>query len=82
VVALAVITEMTGVVAIQIGSQRRYDGPFGKSDRALVFGTLAFFLGLGVRAGLWTNILLALAAAAAVLTILNRAKAALASVPP
>jgi CDP-diacylglycerol--glycerol-3-phosphate 3-phosphatidyltransferase len=82
VVALAVITEMTGVVAIQIGSQRRYDGPFGKSDRALVFGALAFVLGLGVRAGLWTNIVLALAAAAAVLTILNRAKAALASVPP
>jgi CDP-diacylglycerol--glycerol-3-phosphate 3-phosphatidyltransferase len=82
VVALAAIAEMTGVVAVQIGSQRRYDGPFGKSDRALVFGALAFFLGLGVRAGVWTNIVLVLAALGAALTILNRARAALASAPP
>lgn len=77
VVALAVMTEMAGVVAIQIGASRRYDGPLGKSDRALFFGLLAFVLGLGVRPGLWTNIALALAALAAALTILNRARAAL-----
>ena len=78
VVAFAVMTEMAGVVAIQIGAARRYDGPFGKSDRALFFGTLAFMLGIGVRAGLWTNIALALAALAAAITIINRARAALA----
>ena len=82
VVALAVITEMTGVVAIQVGSRRRYDGPFGKSDRALAFGALAFVLGAGVRAGAWTNIGLVLAALAAVLTVFNRARAALASATP
>jgi CDP-diacylglycerol--glycerol-3-phosphate 3-phosphatidyltransferase len=82
VVALAVITEMAGVAAIQIGSDRRYDGPFGKSDRALVFGALAFVLGLGLRAGVWTNIVLVLAALAAALTIFNRARAALASAAP
>jgi CDP-diacylglycerol--glycerol-3-phosphate 3-phosphatidyltransferase len=79
VVALAAMTEMAGVVAIQIGAARRYDGPFGKSDRALFFGTVAFVLGLGVHAGLWTNILLGLAALAAAFTILNRARAALAT---
>jgi CDP-diacylglycerol--glycerol-3-phosphate 3-phosphatidyltransferase len=78
VVALAVMTEMAGVVATQIGAARRYDGPFGKSDRALFFGVLAFVLGLGVQAGLWANIALAIAALAAALTILNRAPAALA----
>jgi len=31
---LAVVSEMTGVVAIQIGASRRYDGPMGKSDHA------------------------------------------------
>lgn len=82
VVALAVMTEMAGVVAIQVGASRRYDGPFGKSDRALFFGLLAFVLGLGVRAGLWTNIVLALAALAAALTILNRARAALTETAP
>ena len=81
-VALAVMTEMTGVVAVQVGAPRRYDGPFGKSDRALAFGTLAFVLGIGIRAGLWTNIVFALAALAAALTIVNRARAALASGPP
>jgi CDP-diacylglycerol--glycerol-3-phosphate 3-phosphatidyltransferase len=77
VVAIAVMTEMAGVVAIQIGAQRRYDGPFGKSDRAVFFGALALLLGLGVQPGLWTDIVLALAVAAGALTILNRARAAL-----
>jgi CDP-diacylglycerol--glycerol-3-phosphate 3-phosphatidyltransferase len=77
VVILAVMTEMAGVVAVQIGAGRRYDGPFGKSDRAVFFGTLGFFLGLGVAPGIWTSVLLGLAAAAAMLTIVNRAKAAL-----
>jgi CDP-diacylglycerol--glycerol-3-phosphate 3-phosphatidyltransferase len=78
VVAIAVMTETTGVVAVMIGSSRRYDGPFGKSDRAVFFGALALLLGLGVHAGLWTNIVLLLAAIAGCLTIINRARAALA----
>jgi CDP-diacylglycerol---glycerol-3-phosphate 3-phosphatidyltransferase len=78
VVAIAVMTETTGVVAVMIGSSRRYDGPFGKSDRAVFFGALAILLGFGVPAGLWTNIVLLLAAVAGCLTIINRARAALA----
>lgn len=77
VVAIAIMTEMAGVVAIQIGAQRRYDGPFGKSDRAVFFGALALLLGLSVQPGLWTEIVLGLAAAAGAFTILNRARAAL-----
>ena len=38
VVVLAALTEMTGVVCAQAGASRRYDGPFGKSDRAFAFG--------------------------------------------
>ena len=34
-VILAILVEMTGVIAVQIGASRRYEGPFGKSDRAL-----------------------------------------------
>ncbi|HKX63699.1 MAG TPA: CDP-alcohol phosphatidyltransferase family protein [Rhizomicrobium sp.] len=77
VVAVAVMTEMAGVVAVQIGADRRYDGPFGKSDRAVFFGGLGLFLGLGVAPGMWTQALLALAGAAGLLTIVNRARAAL-----
>jgi CDP-diacylglycerol---glycerol-3-phosphate 3-phosphatidyltransferase len=78
VVVLAVMTEMAGVVAVQIGADRRYDGPFGKSDRAVFFGGLGLLLGLGVAPGIWTQVLLALAAAAGLLTIVNRVRAALA----
>jgi CDP-diacylglycerol--glycerol-3-phosphate 3-phosphatidyltransferase len=77
VVAIAIITEMAGVVAVQIDASRRYDGPFGKSDRAVFFGALALLLGFGVAAGPWTTIVLMLAAAAGALTIVNRARAAL-----
>jgi len=77
VVVIGVMTEMAGVVAVQIGADRRYDGPFGKSDRAVFFGGLGFFLGLGVAPGIWTDALLVLAAAAGLLTIVNRARAAL-----
>ena len=77
VVAIAVMTEMTGVVAVQIGVARRYDGPFGKSDRALFFGALALVLGAGIEPGLWTTIALALGASAGALTVVIRARAAL-----
>lgn len=37
---LAILSEYTGVMAPLIGKDRRYDGPMGKSDRALCFGLL------------------------------------------
>ena len=48
IVLLAATSEMAGVVAALIGATRRYQGPMGKSDRALVFGALGLLLGLGV----------------------------------
>lgn len=77
VVIIAVMTEMTGVVAIQIGATRRYDGPFGKSDRALFYGALALALGLGLAPGRWADAVLVLAALAGLLTIFNRARSGL-----
>jgi len=77
VVLLAIISEMTGVVAVQIGASRRYDGPMGKSDRAFVFGALGLALWLGVPVGGWVNWLLGAMLALLVLTTLNRARAAL-----
>lgn len=77
-VVLAVIVEMTGVIGVQIGASRRYDGPFGKSDRAFAFGALALLLGLGVPGGAWIDGLLWLLVAASSWTIVKRARAALA----
>ena len=48
IVLASLLVEMTGVVAVQVGASRRYDGPMGKSDRAFAFGILAILLGLGL----------------------------------
>ena len=77
VVVLAICIEMNGVVAVQIGASRRYDGPFGKSDRAFLFGLLALLLGSGLPPGWWSTLLLAAMLILAVLTIRNRSTKAL-----
>jgi len=77
VVLAGVIAEMTGCVGVQIGAARRYDGPFGKSDRAVFFGVFAVLLGAGAAPDLWSDIALAAAIAAGALTIFNRARGAL-----
>ena len=76
-VILAVLSEMTGVVGTQIGASRRYDGPMGKSDRALGFGLLAVLLGLGLEPGIWANAFLGIMALLTAATVLNRGRAAL-----
>jgi CDP-diacylglycerol--glycerol-3-phosphate 3-phosphatidyltransferase len=77
-VVLAIMTEMIGVVAIQIGASRRYDGPMGKSDRAFVFGLISLLVGLGVPRGPWIRWALGAIAGLLVVTILNRGRRALA----
>jgi CDP-diacylglycerol--glycerol-3-phosphate 3-phosphatidyltransferase len=68
---------MTGVVAIQIGASRRYDGPMGKSDRAFVFGLLGLLLGLGAPLEALLRYILIVVLVLLVITILNRARRAL-----
>lgn len=77
IVALAIISEMAGVVALQISASRRYDGPMGKSDRAFVLGTIAFFVGVGVPAGQWLDMLLGIVVLLLLVTIVNRCRRAL-----
>ena len=78
-VVLGIISEMAGVVAIQIGVERRYDGPLGKSDRAFAFGAIAFLLGCGLAPGRWLDIVLAVMVLLATVTIIRRSRRALAS---
>jgi CDP-diacylglycerol--glycerol-3-phosphate 3-phosphatidyltransferase len=77
IVILSILTEMAGVVAVQVGASRRYDGPIGKSDRAFVFGLLGLLLGLGIDPGRWVNAALVIVALGVALTILNRCRKAL-----
>jgi len=76
-VILAVMVEMVGVVAIQIGATRNYAGPMGKSDRAFAFGLIALLLGLGVAEGTWVTAALSVMLLLSLFTIYNRARLAL-----
>ena len=77
VVILSILTEMAGVVSVQVGGSRRYDGPMGKSDRAFVFGLLGLLFGVGVEPGWWVDALLGVVALLTIVTIGNRVKNAL-----
>ena len=76
-VVLAVVIELTGAVAVQIGAERRADGPMAKKPRAVVFGGLALALALGVEPGPWLDGVLAGTVALMVVTVFNRAHKAL-----
>ena len=81
-VILAAISEMTGVLGQTIGATRRYDGPMGKSDRAFWIGLLTLLLGLGaLPRGVWITWVVVALDVLLVLTILRRARRALAEAP-
>jgi len=78
VIILSIIAEMTGVIGVQIGASRRYDGPFGKSDRAFLFGLIALLLGLGVNITFAMTFVFSAMIILSIVTIVNRAQKALA----
>jgi CDP-diacylglycerol--glycerol-3-phosphate 3-phosphatidyltransferase len=84
VVVLAVISEFAGALGPMIGAERHYEGPMGKSDRAVVFGALALWLGLGGPLPDWLWLLMPLLAGLLLLTIVNRVRGGLAELaePP
>ena len=77
VVILSVLTEMSGVLGVQIGASRRYDGPLGKSDRAFLFGLMGLLLGFRVRIDRAIPVVLFAMILLLVMTIVNRARGAL-----
>jgi CDP-diacylglycerol--glycerol-3-phosphate 3-phosphatidyltransferase len=80
-VIVAIVGEMTGVLGQVIGASRRYDGPMGKSDRAAVFGIIGFLVGLGLPFGSWINWAMVAVTLLGIVTLLNRARRALAETP-
>jgi CDP-diacylglycerol---glycerol-3-phosphate 3-phosphatidyltransferase len=77
VIVLSAMTELAGVLGPTVGASRRYDGPMGKSDRALVFGALGVWAGFGGPFPDWTvaiTVVLALLLAA---TVVNRVRTGL-----
>jgi CDP-diacylglycerol--glycerol-3-phosphate 3-phosphatidyltransferase len=74
VAVLAVVSEFAGV----LGPSRRYDGPLGKSDRALVFGALGLWVGLAGALPGWTAWLMPLLALLLIATVAKRVAGGLA----
>jgi CDP-diacylglycerol---glycerol-3-phosphate 3-phosphatidyltransferase len=73
----AVLTEYAGALGAMAGGARRYDGPFGKSDRALALGVIAALLALGVTFEGWGALVFPFLALLSALTIVNRVRAGL-----
>ncbi len=80
VVLLALLSEFVGVLGQVVGGGRRYDGPCGKSDRAVAFGAVALAVGLGLPVGPFLDYVFAGLALLLLLTCWHRGRRALADV--
>jgi phosphatidylglycerophosphate synthase len=78
VIVLSVITEFAGALGPAAGASRRYDGPMGKSDRAVVFGALGTWVGSRVPVPSWCGWTMPIVAVLLVLTIVNRVRGGIA----
>jgi len=72
------VSEIAGVLGQTIGASRRYDGPMGKSDRALVFGALGLWIGVGGPLPDWLPWLMIAIIVLLIITIINRIRRGLA----
>ena len=67
----ALLVEFAGLLAVLVGSTRRFDGPMGKSDRAFAFSLLAILIAFNTPA-MWLNSLIALILLLLIWTLVNR----------
>jgi CDP-diacylglycerol--glycerol-3-phosphate 3-phosphatidyltransferase len=77
---LAVVVECAGLIGPLVGASRRYDGPFGKSDRALAIGAFALWIGLGLPLGAFALWLWRLLIVLMLATIVRRVQSGIAQV--
>lgn len=78
IIVLALLTEFAGLLGLSVGASRRYDGPMGKSDRALLFGILGGWLAVDGFLPQWLVWLQPLLIVLLLWTIFNRIRRALA----
>jgi CDP-diacylglycerol--glycerol-3-phosphate 3-phosphatidyltransferase len=74
VIGFSALSEFAGALGPTVGASRRYDGPLGKSDRALVFGALGLWVGVGGPTPDWLAWLMPVLVVLLALTIFNRVR--------
>ena len=70
----AAVVECAGQVGPLAGATRRYDGPLGKSDRAVVVGAFGLWIGLGLPVAHWADWLWCALTVLSVITIWQRVR--------
>ena len=75
VILLSVMTEFAGALGPLMGASRRYDGPMGKSDRAVLFGALGLWVGVSAPLPAWLEWAVPIVATLLVATVVNRVRA-------
>lgn len=69
---IAVIVECAGLIGPLAGASRRYDGPLGKSDRAVAVGAFGLWIGLGLPVASWADWLWRALVVLSLITIIKR----------
>lgn len=77
IIFIATLTEFVGVTAASLGSSRRYDGPMGKSDRAVVFGVLGAWIAIDGILPQWMFWLQPAICGLLILTVVKRVRSGL-----
>lgn len=76
-ILLSVINEFSGLLGKAIGTDRRYDGPMGKSDRAFLLGVYGLMQFFGVDISDYSNFIFGAIILLLVLSTFTRLKKAL-----
>lgn len=74
---LAALTEYAGVLGVMAGGTRRYDGPLGKSDRALALGIIAAMVAAGAAWPSFLTVVFVILSVLSTVTVVNRVRAGL-----
>lgn len=72
-----ILTEFCGLLAQTINGIRSYAGPFGKSDRALIFGLWGLAVSIYPQWMQWNNLLWSIASILLLWTAINRCRSVL-----
>ena len=73
-IVLSVLNEYAGIMGKVLGGQRRYEGPMGKSDRALLMGIYGLLAYLGVEIHAYSQVIFAIVIALLLVSTFIRLK--------